>query len=97
MTTKYLIGTSGWHYEHWRNIFYPLKLAKASWLEFYARHFNTVELNASFCRLPSEDAFNTWYKSSPSGFTFALKVSRFITHIKRLKNADTLREYLQAE
>ena len=88
MTTKYLIGTSGWHYEHWRSVFYPPALAKANWLEFYARHFNTVELNASFYRLPSEEAFTNWYKSSPSDFTFAVKVSRFITHIKRLKNIE---------
>ena len=88
MNTKYLIGTSGWHYEHWRNIFYPADLAKGNWLEFYARHFHTVELNASFYRLPTEGAFNTWYKSSPPDFTFAVKVSRFITHIKRLKNIE---------
>lgn len=82
----FYIGTSGWHYDHWRDIFYPAKLAKAAWLEFYARHFNTVELNNSFYRLPSENAFATWYHSSPPDFTFAVKVSRFITHIKRLKN-----------
>jgi len=82
----FYIGTSGWHYDHWRDIFYPEKLAKAAWLEFYARHFNTVELNNSFYRLPSENAFATWYHSSPPDFTFAVKVSRFITHIKRLKH-----------
>ena len=88
MTTNCLIGTSGWHYEHWRETFYPPKLAKSSWLEFYARHFHTVELNNSFYRLPSEDAFANWYKSSPSDFTFAVKVSRFITHIKRLRDSE---------
>jgi uncharacterized protein YecE (DUF72 family) len=87
MTFHYHIGTSGWHYDHWRDIFYPAKLTKAAWLEFYARHFNTVELNNSFYRLPSEDAFATWRDSSPPSFTFAVKVSRFITHIKRLKNS----------
>ncbi|HEY51061.1 MAG TPA: DUF72 domain-containing protein [Dehalococcoidia bacterium] len=88
MATNYIIGTSGWHYEHWRATFYPPKLAKSSWLEFYARHFHTVELNASFYRLPSEDAFKTWHRSTPPDFTFAVKVSRFITHIKRLRNAE---------
>jgi len=83
----YYIGTSGWHYEHWRGRFYPEKLAKAKWLEFYAGHFATVELNNSFYRLPSETAFATWRDSSPANFTFAVKVSRFITHIKRLKDA----------
>ena len=86
MATQYHIGTSGWHYDDWRGRFYPEKLAKAAWLGFYAGHFNTVELNNSFYRLPSEDAFTNWYNSSPPDFTFAVKVSRFITHIKRLKN-----------
>ena len=82
----YYIGTSGWHYDHWRDRFYPEKLPKAKWLEFYATHFATVELNNSFYRLPSEAAFANWCDSSPANFAFALKVSRFITHIKRLKN-----------
>jgi uncharacterized protein YecE (DUF72 family) len=84
---RYFIGTSGWHYDHWRYLFYPDKLAKAKWLEFYARHFTTVELNNSFYRLPSEQAFAAWRDSSPANFTFAVKVSRFITHIKRLKDS----------
>ena len=88
MALHYHIGTSGWHYEHWRGRFYPERLTKAEWLEFYASHFTTVELNNSFYRLPSEAAFTTWYNSSPANFTFAVKVSRFITHIKRLKNSE---------
>ena len=88
MAFHYHIGTSGWHYDHWRDRFYPAKLTKAEWLGFYARHFNTVELNNSFYRLPSEAAFANWYHSSPPNFTFAVKVSRFITHIKRLKNSE---------
>jgi len=88
MAISYLIGTSGWHYEHWRDKFYPPNLAKAGWLEFYARHFRTVELNSSFYHLPSENAFTNWYKSSPSDFTFAVKVSRFITHIKHFKGTE---------
>lgn len=87
MTCNFYIGTSGWHYDHWRDRFYPEELSKAKWLEFYAGHFNTVELNSSFYRLPSEAAFTTWHHSSPVNFTFAVKVSRFITHIKRLKNS----------
>jgi uncharacterized protein YecE (DUF72 family) len=85
---QYYIGTSGWHYDHWRQLFYPDKLPKAKWLEFYSRHFTTVELNNSFYRLPSEEAFANWRDSSPANFTFAVKVSRFITHIKRLKNSE---------
>jgi len=85
---EYYVGTSGWHYDDWRGLFYPQELAKSKWLEFYARHFNTVELNNSFYRLPSEKAFDNWREASPAGFIFAVKVSRFITHIKRLKNVE---------
>jgi len=88
MPLRWYIGTSGWHYEHWWHRFYPGELAKAKWLEFYTRHFTTVELNNSFYRLPSETAFANWYDSSPANFTFAVKVSRFITHIKRLRNSE---------
>jgi uncharacterized protein YecE (DUF72 family) len=86
--TDYYIGTSGWHYEHWRGLFYPEKLAKLKWLEFYTQHFNTLELNNSFYQLPSEKAFVNWRESSPEGFVFAVKVSRFITHIKRLRSVE---------
>jgi uncharacterized protein YecE (DUF72 family) len=86
--TEHYIGTSGWHYEHWRGLFYPERLTKPKWLEFYAQHFTTVELNSSFYRLPSERAFVNWRESSPKDFVFAIKVSRFITHIKRLKNVE---------
>jgi uncharacterized protein YecE (DUF72 family) len=85
---QYYIGTSGWHYDHWRQLFYPDKLPRLKWLEFYSRHFSTVELNNSFYRLPSEEAFTNWYNSSPANFAFAVKVSRFITHIRRLKNSE---------
>jgi uncharacterized protein YecE (DUF72 family) len=84
--TQYYIGTSGWHYDDWRGRFYPEKLAKAKWLEFYADHFNTLELNNTFYHLPSENAFKNWYESSPEGFIFAVKANRYITHIKRLKD-----------
>jgi len=83
---KYYIGTSGWVYPHWREVFYPPKLPQSKWLEFYTRHFATVELNNSFYRLPSEQAFANWRDTSPPGFVYAVKVSRFITHIKRLKD-----------
>jgi len=93
---EYFIGTSGWHYDDWQGLFYPRDLSKSRWLEFYARHFHTVELNNSFYRLPSEKAFANWRKDSPEGFIFAVKVSRFITHIKRLKDAhEPLRNFLE--
>lgn len=87
-TVKYYIGTSGWHYEDWRGLFYPEELAKSKWLKFYADHFATVELNNSFYHLPSEKAFTNWRESTLKDFVFAVKVSRFITHIKRLKNVE---------
>ena len=83
---KYFIGTSGWVYPHWRGTFYPQKLPQAQWLQYYAEHFPTVELNSSFYRLPSEQAFQGWCRKSPDGFRYSVKASRFITHIKRLKN-----------
>ncbi len=88
MTARYFIGTSGWHYEHWRGTFYPQTLSKSGWLEFYARNFSTVELNNSFYHLPSEKAFDQWRDSVSGDFRFAVKVSRFITHIKRLRNIE---------
>ena len=86
MAAKYYVGCSGWHYEHWRGLYYPQDLPNAKWLSFYARQFHTVELNNTFYRLPSEKAFTTWRESTPDNFMFAVKVSRFITHIKRLRN-----------
>lgn len=88
MTVRYYVGTSGWHYDHWQGIFYPEGLPRTKWLGYYARHFDTVELNNTFYRLPSEDAFTAWYAATPPRFNFALKVSRFITHIKRLKDTE---------
>ncbi len=82
-----LIGTSGYNYPHWWNgVFYPSDLPQRKWLEFYAEHFDTVELNVSFYRLPKKEAFEGWHKHTPKGFSFAVKGSRFITHIKRLKD-----------
>ena len=86
MAMRCYIGTSGWHYDHWREKFYPKGLAKSKWLGFYSEHFSTVELNNSFYHLPSEKAFINWKDSSPPEFVFSVKVSRFITHIKRLRN-----------
>ncbi len=87
MSAQYYVGCSGWHYEHWRGLHYPEELPRSKWLSFYARQFNTVELNNSFYRLPSEKAFTTWRESTPDNFVFAVKASRFITHIKRLRDA----------
>lgn len=94
---KAFVGTSGFMYRHWAGgVFYPPKLPQKKWLEFYAEHFRTVELNVAFYRLPSEDAFRSWYKRTPDNFSFALKGSRFITHVKRLKDCgEPLRLYFR--
>lgn len=86
---KYYIGTSGWVYSHWKERFYPTSLSQSHWLEFYTQHFDSVELNNSFYHLPSEKAFLHWKQTTPAGFKFAVKVSRFITHLKKLKNVET--------
>jgi len=81
------IGTSGWNYKHWWNgEFYPRDVRPSDWLKFFAEHFGTVEINNSFYRLPSETAFQTWRNQVPPDFVFAVKASRFLTHIKRLKD-----------
>ena len=80
------IGTSGWNYKHWLGPFYPEKTRAADMLDFYTRHFDTVELNNSFYHLPTVKAFDTWRESTPPDFVFAVKGSRFITHMKKLKD-----------
>jgi uncharacterized protein YecE (DUF72 family) len=78
------IGTSGWEYPHWKRVFYPPRLQRAQWFAFYARLFDTVEINNSFYRLPSEETFAKWRDRAPDGFTYAVKMSRYATHFKRL-------------
>jgi uncharacterized protein YecE (DUF72 family) len=90
-----LVGTSGYSYAHWRRIFYPDGLPAKRWLEFYARVFRTVELNATFYRLPTVQAVENWRDEAPRGFVFAAKGSRYLTHMKRLKDpAQGLERYL---
>lgn len=84
--SKIFIGTSGWSYEHWKGVFYPEGLNKNKWLEFYCQDFNTVEINSTFYHLPREKTIVNWVKKTPEDFTFAVKASRFITHIKKLKD-----------
>lgn len=83
-----LIGTSGWSYDHWRHgVFYPERLASTKWLAYYAEHFPTVEINASFYRTPSENTVRKWRDTVPSDFEFVAKGSQFITHYRRLANS----------
>ena len=82
------IGTSGWQYPHWRGVVYPADLPTSGWFAFYARHFDTVEVNNTFYRLPSSDVFRHWHDQAPHDFLYALKLSRTITHLKKLNNAE---------
>jgi uncharacterized protein YecE (DUF72 family) len=99
MRGRLFLGTSGYVYPHWRRVFYPADVPQREWLPFYARHFPTVELNNSFYRLPSKAAFRAWRAQvegkggtlpgcphpTDAQFCFAVKASRFLTHLKRLK------------
>jgi len=81
------IGCSGWNYAHWRHgVFYPERCPARLWLEFYARWFDTVEVNATFYRLPTVKAVQGWVDQTPDGFVFTVKGSRYLTHVKRLRD-----------
>jgi uncharacterized protein YecE (DUF72 family) len=83
-----LIGTSGWQYGHWRGRFYPERLAQARWLEHYAERFATVESNNAFYRLPESGTFVAWAERTPPDFVMAVKASRYLTHIRRLREPE---------
>lgn len=83
---QYYIGTSGWHYADWKSKFYPDKLKESDWLKYYSEHFDAVEINSSFYHLPREKTLINWRNTTKDKFKFCLKASRFITHIKKLKD-----------
>ena len=82
------IGTSGWHYKHWIGRYYPENINPAAMLEYYLRDFDSVELNNTFYHLPKESSLDTWRKAVPANFIFAVKGSRFLTHMIKLKDAE---------
>lgn len=82
------IGCSGWVYPHWRERLYPKGLPQRRWLPHYAERYDTVEVNSTFYRLASPSAVGAWVENSPPGFIFAIKASRYLTHVKRLKTLD---------
>ena len=84
--TSVRIGISGWRYPAWRKVFYPEGLPQRRELEFAARHFATVEINGSFYSLQRPEHYESWYAQTPPGFVFAIKGSRFITHMKKLRD-----------
>jgi uncharacterized protein YecE (DUF72 family) len=86
MAGRVHIGTSGWHYKHWLGRFYPANLPAKGMLTFYSQLFDAVELNNTFYHLPADSTFHSWRENTPKNFLFALKGSRFITHMKKLKD-----------
>lgn len=88
MRASVRIGTSGWEYRHWAGDFYPKGLPRARWLERYTEEFDTVELNNPFYRLPEGEVFAAWGRRVPPGFRFAVKASRYLTHVRRLREPE---------
>jgi len=82
------VGCSGFNYPHWRGAFYPDRLPQRQWLGHYASVFLSVELNVTFYRLPTASTFVKWRLETPAGFVFSIKGSRFITHVKRLRDPE---------
>jgi uncharacterized protein YecE (DUF72 family) len=88
MSARIHIGTSGWHYKHWRGPFYPAELREPDMLRFYVQQFDTVEINNSFYRLPTMIAIENWRDFTPAEFCFSVKGSRYLTHMKKLKDPE---------
>ena len=86
--TELRIGCSGWQYDDWRGRLYPEHEPKRRWLELYAERFDTVEVNATFYRLARRDAVASWVAQTPPGFLFAVKASRYLTHVRRLRGIE---------
>lgn len=86
--SRFRVGTSGWQYDHWRGVLYPAELAKKHWFRRYAEEFDTVEVNNTFYHLPEAKVFDDWREQAPPGFLYALKFSRFGTHLKHLKDPE---------
>lgn len=96
MTGSIVTGTSGWSYAHWAGPFYPENLPESEWLAYYAERFSSVEINNTFYRLPSVETLEQWQEKVPASFEFAVKASRYITHMKKLKDpSDTVPRFLE--
>ena len=84
------IGCSGFHYKEWKNVFYPEGLPQSKWFTFYCEQFNTLELNSSFYKFPTEKSLLKWYNSSPENFRFSVKIPRAITHYKKFTDCERM-------
>jgi len=83
-----VVGTSGWQYRDWRGLLYPPDLPQRDWLAYYASQYATVENNSTFYRLPARDTFTDWQARTPDDFVMAIKASRYLTHVKRLRDPE---------
>lgn len=93
---NYFLGCSGFYYNHWKNLFYPSNLPKSKWLQYYAQSFNTVEINNTFYRFPTEALLQGWYNKTPPTFRFTVKANRAITHTRKFHNTqDQTRRFYQ--
>jgi uncharacterized protein YecE (DUF72 family) len=88
MTAALRVGCSGWNYKHWRGPFYPERMPMRTWFDHYAAEFDTVEINNTFYRLPEPETFAAWRERAPENFLYAIKASRFLTHLKRLRDPE---------
>ncbi len=96
MSGAWRVGTSGWVYPHWRGVFYPPDMPQKQWFSYYARHFDTVEINNTFYRLPSESAVAGWRAQAPPNFLYAVKANRYLTHVRRLRDcAGPLQRFIE--
>lgn len=85
---RWYIGCSGFYYKEWKGIFYPSGLSQKGWFDFYAQHFNTLEINNTFYRFPEQKLFDTWYGKAPPDFVFSVKVPKIITHLQKFKGTE---------
>ena len=83
------VGTSGWQYDHWREVFYPPELDTDEWFGYFCKQFDTVEVNNTFYHLPESETFDAWAEQAPEGFLYTLKFSRYGTHMKKLKDPES--------
>lgn len=87
---KIYIGCSGFHYKEWKSVFYPEGLPQSKWFRFYCEHFNTLELNVTFYKFPTEKSLTKWYTESPEDFKFSVKVPKAITHFKKFNDCERM-------
>ena len=90
MAKKWFIGCSGFAYKEWKEVFYPQGLPQSRWFDYYAQHFNTLELNVTFYRFPTLKSLQGWYNKAPAGFVFSAKVPRWITHYRRFEETERM-------